>query len=258
MVGAPPRRIQGLTGVAAEAPTTQAVAPRLAAVITLAGAAACWAVLVSQAGAMGGMMGTGALLAFIGTWVFMMAAMMLPSAVPVIRRYSALPGRNLWLVDTVLLVTAYLAVWSVVGVAAYLIYVGLRMPWPSQVRVLGAAVVLAGLYSLTPQQRRFAAVCRATCDGAGLRSARGSVTKGIAYGLNCIGCSGAAMVVMLVAGMSSLIWMAIVAAFVLVYKAGPHGRRLDATMAVVVVTAGLWLTAYPDSMPIVLMPSTIT
>ena len=228
-------------------------APRLAAAITLAAAAACWAVLVSQAIVKSGMTMVGGLPSFSSTWTLMMAAMMLPSAVPFVRRYSALPGRNPWLVDAVILVAAYLAVWSAVGLAAHLLYMTLGMPWPSQVPVLGAAVGLAGLYALTPLHRQFATACRAMCRGAELRSACGSVTKGITYGLNCIGCSAAVMVAMLLAGMSNLVWMMIVAALVLVYKGGPFGRRVEATMAVVVVAAGAWLIAYPDSLPMGLM-----
>lgn len=241
--------------LAAESPTVETVAaPRLAAVITLAAAAACWAVMVSQAGAMSGMrMGIGSLASFSATWTLMMAAMMLPSAVPVIRRYSALSGRNPWLVDIAILVAAYLGVWIVVGVAAYSLYMALGMPWPSQVRVLGAALALAGLFALTPPQRRFTAACRAMCRGVGMRSATGSVTKGIVYGLNCVGCSAAAMAVMVVAGMSNLVWMVIVAALVLLYKVGPHGRRLDAAMAMVVAAAGVWLIASADSVPTALM-----
>ncbi len=107
--------------MAAESPSSRAgfvPAPTLASAVTLATAALCWAVVVSQAGSMGSMgMGLGSLPSFMGTWTVMTAAMMLPSTLPLVRAYAGLPGRNPWPIDTGLLVAAYLAVWALFGLA---------------------------------------------------------------------------------------------------------------------------------------------
>ncbi len=194
-------------------------ASRSATAVTLAAAALCWAILASQAGAMSAMeSGLGTLPSFIGTWTLMMAAMMLPSALSFIRAYAGLPGRN---------------------------------PWP----ILGIALCLASVYALTPMRQRFCAGCRTMCDQVTARPGAGAIASGLGYGLNCVGCSAGLMVVMLVAGMSDLAWMVIVAAIVLLYKVVPHSRVQDTGIALTMLAAGIWLVAFPASAPMLLMPN---
>jgi predicted metal-binding membrane protein len=63
------------------------------------------------------------------------------------------------------------------------------------------------------------------------------------------------MVVMLVAGMSDLAWMVIVATIVLLYKVVPHRRVQDTGIALTMLPAGIWLVAFPASAPMLLMPN---
>jgi predicted metal-binding membrane protein len=62
------------------------------------------------------------------------------------------------------------------------------------------------------------------------------------------------MVVMLVAGMSNVLWMVIAAAISLFYKVTPRTRRLDAAVALIMVVLGLWSAALPATVPSVLLP----
>ncbi len=244
--------------MAAESPSSRAgfvPAPTLASAVTLATAALCWAVVVSQPGSMGSMgMGLGSPPSFMGTWTVMMAAMMLPSALPLVRAYAGLPGRNPWPIDTGLLVAAYLAVWALFGVGAYYVSSALGTRWPSSDRSLGIALCIASLYALTPVKQRFGIGCRSICSQLTARVGTEAITTGVSYGLNCVGCSVGVMVVMLVAGLSNLVWMVIVTAIVLLYKVVLRNRRQNSVIALITLVAGIWLAAFPVSVPMLLMP----
>ena len=123
---------------------TASTAAVLAATLALAGTA--WVVTVRQMQGMdtGVATGLGSLRFFVVVWVSMMAAMMLPGALPaLIRRARA---------DTPLLgvpqfAVSYLAVWALVGLAVYALY------RPHGTAVAGVLTIAAGLYELTPVKR---------------------------------------------------------------------------------------------------------
>jgi predicted metal-binding membrane protein len=101
--------------------TTRTVATASALAATLGLAAASWVVAVRQMNGMdmGAQTRLGSFGFFIGVWVSMMAAMMLPSAAPAALRRAHASGR----VRAVpLFVGSYLAVWTLVGVAVYALY----------------------------------------------------------------------------------------------------------------------------------------
>ena len=91
--------------------------PQAVATLVAGGGLAAW--IVSAARMRGMDMGPGTDLGglgwFLGIWVTMTAAMMLPSAVPAAGQVARLPRRS----PTVLFVAGYLAVWTVYGLAAY-------------------------------------------------------------------------------------------------------------------------------------------
>lgn len=135
---------------------------RLLGLATLALAAACW---ILAAWRMSGMdMGVATRLgpfpSFLAVWIVMMAAMMLPGAAPAAAKAGA--GHSY---SPPLFLGAYLAVWAVVGAAAYVIY------RPHSAQPAAVIVIAAGLYELAPLKRYFRRRCR---DGAG---------SGLAYGL---------------------------------------------------------------------------
>lgn len=236
--------------------TRTEAAPAVAGVATIGVAAVAWVVVVTQMSmAMGGGMGmglsAGALGVFAVTWVVMMAAMMLPPTAPLAATFVRRLGRSSsWPVGLAALVGAYLAVWTVLGVA---LYTGWNMVTPSLPlkATLGGAIAFAGLYALTPFKRAGQARCLQMCrqstrvDGSVFRA---GLQQGLAYGLGCIGCSGGLMVPVLVAGMSDLRLMVVAAVLVLMYKLDhPWLRRAELVVAVAlaVVGAGLMLAGHP-------------
>jgi predicted metal-binding membrane protein len=203
--------------------------PMVAAVVVLAVAGVAWAAMVDHSRAMAGMdMGLGPIESFAATWVVMMAAMMLPSAVPVVLEFArTAERRRRWQIATAVLAATYLGVWLMFGVVCYVIYTALRMPWPNQAGVVGVALALAGVYSLSPIKRASQARCRELCALHGplpFNLMRSAAVAGARYGLSCLGCSAALMVAMILIGMSSLWCGVILSIVVLIYKLAPPLR----------------------------------
>jgi predicted metal-binding membrane protein len=230
-------------------PGGEVARPVIAALVILAIAGVAWAVMVHRSRAMAGMdgmdMGLGPIESFAATWVLMMAAMMLPSAVPVVLEFARTAERRRgWQLATGVLAVTYLGVWLIFGVVCYALYTIARMPWPNQPLVTGLALVLAGVYSLSPIKRASQTRCRELCALHGplpFDVTRSAAVVGARYGLSCLGCSAALMVAMVLIGMSSLWWTVIVGAVVLVYKFAPRLSLRD-ELALSLALAALGVT----------------
>jgi predicted metal-binding membrane protein len=164
------------------------------ALTTLAVAAASWVLAIRQMDEMGKVAGLGSFAFFAGLWVSMMAAMMLPGAVPAVSNYARASG----LFRAVpVFIGSYLAVWTLVGVAIYAFY---RAHGSA---AAGVVVIAAGLYELTPLKR----VSRRRC--------RENVRSGFQFGLCCAGSSIGLMVMLVALGLMSITWMSLIAVVVL-------------------------------------------
>lgn len=228
-------------------------ARRRTALLLVAGAAIAWAVTVERMRGMDAGPGTdlGGLGWYLGIWVTMTAAMMLPSAVPAAGRAARVARRD----PTVLFVAGYLAVWTVYGLAAYAVYRALGSlavgsfawdehgPW-----IAGAVIAAAGIYELTPVKRRSLRRCREA------RHPDRPLRSGLAHGLDCVGCSGGLMAVLFVLGVMSLFWMALVAAVIFAQKVPRHGARLVPPVAASLVALGIWIAVSPASVPELTQP----
>src|SRR5436190_2698882 len=218
------------------------------AIPLLAGSAVARAVTVERMRGMDAGPGTdlGGLGWYLGIWVTMTAAMMLPSAVPAAGQVARLARRN----PTALFVSGYLAVWTAYGLAAFGFYRFLtslgtgwlawdgRGPW-----VAGAVIAAAGIYELTPVKRRSLRRCRSA------RRPESALRSGLAHGLDCVGCSAGLMAVLFVLGVMSLFWMALVAVAIFAEKVLPLGAWLATPLAVVLVALGFWVSVSPASVP---------
>jgi len=222
--------------------------PIVATLAVLAVAGIAWAAMVRHSRSMAGMdgmdMGLGPIESFAATWFVMMAAMMLPSAVPVVLEFARRAERRRgWPLATGVLAATYLGVWLVFGVVSYVIYTALRMPWPKQPVVVGLALALAGVYSLSPLKRASQARCRELCALHGplpFNLMRSAVVAGVRYGFSCIGCSAALMVAMVLLGMSSLWWGVILGLVVLIYKfVPPLPIRYELALSAALVALGV-------------------
>jgi predicted metal-binding membrane protein len=217
-------------------------------ILLVAGAVAAWAVTVVRMRGMDAGPGTnlGGLGGYLGIWVTMTAAMMLPSAAPA----AGQVGRLARGAPAVLFVAGYLAVWTVYGLTAYGLYRLVTtfdtgwLAWDERgPYVAGAVIVAAGIYELTPVKRRSLRRCRiARHPGRALES-------GLTHGVDCVTCSGGLMAVLFVLGVMSLSWMALVAVAIFAEKVLPHGSWLTGPLAVVLVALGIWVGVSPASVP---------
>ena len=152
---------------------------------------------------------------FLSMWTPMTAAMMAPSAMPFI--VSLARRSRPWPPAAALAVAAYLLVWTAFGAAVYYVSGTVSLPVPAAMAA-GAAIVLAGLYSLTPWMRAGQARCIAMCTEQKQLGLRGAFFEGVAYGSSCILCSAGVMLAVVALGMTNVAWVALGAAIVLVYK----------------------------------------
>jgi predicted metal-binding membrane protein len=105
------------------------------------------------------------------------------------------------------------------------------------------ALALAGVYSVSPIKRASQARCRELCALHGplpFNLMRSAAVAGARYGLSCLGCSAALMVAMVLLGMSSLWWAAILGIVVLIYKLAPPLRmRYELALSAALVALGV-------------------
>jgi predicted metal-binding membrane protein len=200
----------------------------LTVLVVLVAAALAWILTIQQSRSMAAMdteMGLGSLSSFATTWLVMMAAMMLPTALPLVYEFAHnAEGRTGWQVATAVLGVAYLSVWLVFGLVCYAVYRAVNMPWPYQNLIGGLALMFAALYALTPIKRASEARCRELCalhDPLPFNLLRGALVAGARYGLSCMGCTAGLMVAAVIIGMTSLSWMFIISGLILVYKLAP-------------------------------------
>src|SRR5437660_12932150 len=186
---------------------------------------------------------TGAAASFLGMWVVMMVAMMLPSLMPMLWRYRQAVGTtgNTRLGRlTALVGVGYFFVWTVFGMAAFPLGVALARAVPIAV---GVVVLIAGCLQLTAWKARHLAYCReAPGRGHTLPADAGTAWRhGLRLGLHCSQCCAGLMAVLLVIGVIAPRAMAVVAAAITVERLAPDGERVARATGAVVVVAGLFL-----------------
>jgi predicted metal-binding membrane protein len=205
---------------------------------------------------------------YVGIWVTMMAAMMLPSVAPVVLVFHRVAveraRRSEPFVRTWIFALGYLAVWAAYGVAAYGLYrlvagLGLGvLDWDrGGPYVAGAAVVAAGLYELTPLKSACLRHCRSPLGfvrHSWREGVQGAFRMGALHGGYCVGCCFGLMLLLFALGVMSLTWMAVVAALIFAQKVLPRGQQLAKGFAVAFLAAGVWIAAAPGSVPGLTLP----
>jgi predicted metal-binding membrane protein len=224
-------------------------APAVIVLAFLIVAALGWALTIAWSRSMGDMtMGLGSIGPFAASWTAMMAAMMLPSAAPLVFDFARnAEGRRGWQAATALFGVTYLGVWLAFGIVCYALYNAIGMPWPHQELLGGVALVISGLYALTPLKRASEARCRELCALHGplpFNLMHSAVVVGARYGLSCLGCSAGLMLAIVLMGMSNLVWMIVLAAVISVYKLAPSPTlRGRLALSAVVVALGVLFAA---------------
>lgn len=171
-------------------------------------------------------------------WTIMMVAMMLPSAVPAILLYGSMARKNRErgsVLPSVWLFTAgYLAAWTAFGLVATLLQAALRgaalvspMMASSSNLLNGGLLIVAGVYQWLPAKHACLDKCRDPLQSFLFRwrsGASGTFRMGLEHGAFCTGCCWALMLLLFTAGVMNLLWVALIAAYVLAEKLLPAPR----------------------------------
>jgi predicted metal-binding membrane protein len=192
---------------------------------------------------------------FLGMWVVMMVAMMLPTLVPMLRRYRQAVGRTgetrLGRL-TALVGVGYFFVWTVFGMVVFplgvaLAAIGMRHPVLARAVpiAVGLVVLIAGSLQFTAWKAHHLACCReASGRGHTLPADAGTAWRhGLRLGLQCSRCCAGLMAILLVIGVMDLRAMAVVTAAITVERLARAGERVARAIGAVVVGAGLFLIA---------------
>jgi predicted metal-binding membrane protein len=186
-------------------------------------------------------------------WAVMMVAMMVPSASPLILMVAAANrkrrGRDDPLVPTGVFLTGYLAVWTAFSVAATATQWGLHTTALLSPAMVGTSPVLGGLLLLTAGLFQFTSLkqacltyCRSPLGfvmGHWREGSVGALRMGLEHGLYCVGCCWVLMVLLFVAGVMNLLWVAAISLFVLAERVLPKGALIGRFGGVALVVAAL-------------------
>jgi predicted metal-binding membrane protein len=247
---------------------------RVTALFLLAVAAIAWLVTLDR---MDGMdMGPGTDLGsfgwFAGVWAVMMAAMMLPSLVPMAGAYARRArGGAAWvtpqsLVGTTLFTAGYLLAWVLTGLVAWVIFEVVSsldlgfLSWDDGGRyVAGAVIAGAALYELTPMK----AECLRHCRDRDLLVADwregpdGAARMGLGQGAYCIGSSWALMAALFALGVMSITWMIVIAALIAIEKLLPWREPAVGVTVALLLTLAAGVAFFPGELPGLTVPADI-
>jgi predicted metal-binding membrane protein len=193
--------------------------------------------------------------AFLLAWQVMLAAMMLPSSLPLVRmfaRASASQPRPRAAMAGFL--GGYLLVWTAFGALAFAFDIGVHAtvdasPWlEGHTWALGAGLLaLAGAFQFSSLKYACLDKCRHPAQfmmrfyrrgpGAGMR-------LGLRHGLFCLGCCWALMLVMFSVGVASLVAMAALTALMVHEKTQPRGRQVVPAAGVTLLVSALLVAGF--------------
>jgi predicted metal-binding membrane protein len=186
---------------------------------------------------------------FLLAWQVMVAAMMLPSSLPLARLFAAASaGQPRPRAAMAGFLGGYALVWSAFGALAFAFDLGVHAavhasPWLHAHEWLlgGSVLVLAGAFQFT----RLKDACLDNCRHPAAfllrfyeRGTAGGLRVGARHGVFCVGCCWALMLVMFAAGVASLLWMALLTAIMVHEKTRPLGARAVPVTGLALLAAG--------------------
>lgn len=247
---------------------TDTARPRAAIVVALLVVAAfAWLLLAVQSDGMDEdermlTMGMGFPL-FVGTWSLMMAAMMLPTASPMIDAFVRVQANNRArgnrFVSPLAFVAGYLLVWCSIGVIAFVLArwleeLAMDHMWlmDNGARLGGVLIIAAGVYQLSPLKRVCLGKCRTPMSFVATSwrdGTPGAVRMGIEHGAFCLGCCWLLFAILFPLGIMNVAIMAVVTALIFAEKVLPQGERVSRFAGFALVAYGFVVLAVPDALP---------
>lgn len=192
---------------------------------------------------------------FLFFWTIMMAAMMLPALSPMVSiQYERLRRQSHSVISQSIrlgtFLLGYLLVWCCFGLPVFLLALlsnQLVLHAPLLGVGLGIALfVFAGIYQMTPLQRRYLAHCnpslsRCACatQGAHAHSLFSDLKAGVLHSISCLGCCGNLMIILIAVGLMNLFWMVLITFVIFIQKVWQHGDRLNSLLGMALVVYGM-------------------
>jgi len=187
-------------------------------------------------------------------WTVMMAAMMIPSASPLILLFATINQKRRQeedpFVSTGAFLAGYLAAWTVFSALATVVQWGLQTATMLSHMMIGnpvlggAFLIAAGLFQWAPLKNACLTRCRSPLGfliNEWREGTRGALIMGLRHGMYCIGCCWLLMSLMFVTGVMNLLWMAIITIFVLLEKIVPAGYWVSRMAGLLLVAWGTWM-----------------
>jgi predicted metal-binding membrane protein len=197
----------------------------------------------------------GATASFVGMWITMMMAMMLPSLMPMLWRYreALVSAGHAQLARLSMIVGAgYFFVWALLGMAVFPIgtmLAAIEMQHAALAQavplMMGATVLIVGALQFSAWKARHLACCRAgqACCKTIQADAGTAWRHGISLGIHCAHCCAGLTVILLIIGVMDLRAMAVVMAAITLERLASDGERVARTIGGVMVVAGMVLMA---------------
>jgi predicted metal-binding membrane protein len=190
-------------------------------------------------------------------WLVMMIAMMTPSVAPLILIFATVNRQRRQqdhpFVNTLYLMTGYFLIWAAFSLAAtslqwLLQQISMLNPeMKTTSKILGSTIlILAGIFQFTPLKQTCLKHCRSPLGFVLLHwkeGKQGALRMGIENGFYCVGCCWMLMVLLFVAGIMNLLWVALIALFVLVEKISPGIKWIPYVAGLVLIVYGVLLLA---------------
>jgi predicted metal-binding membrane protein len=204
---------------------------------------------------------------FLASWLVMIVAMMFPAATPMILAHFKLTRRQnpagRAFRSTLLFMMGYLTVWGLSGIAVYLVakegeLLAAHSNWlmGEASRLGGALLGFAGLYQLTAAKRICLTKCRHPKEDFQLETRRqgyiGSLSRGLRYGVACLGCCWLLCLILLPLGMLNVLIMMLLAAVMYAERTLAHGPVIGWLAGAGLVLFGGLVVFDPSLLPMVM------
>jgi predicted metal-binding membrane protein len=190
-------------------------------------------------------------------WAVMMVAMMVPSAAPMILTFLSVNQRRREsrrpFTPVGFFIAGYLAVWTLYAAIAAIAQWELHkaslvssMMVASSPAFSGGLLIAAGVFQWTPLKHACLKGCRSPLTflmSEWREGSTGALTMGLRHGAYCVGCCWVLMALLFVAGVMNLLWVAVIALFVLAEKILPKGQLVGRLAGIVLFAAGAVILA---------------
>ncbi len=188
-------------------------------------------------------------------WAVMMVAMMIPSAAPMILLFAAIKRRGADagrpVVSTGIFAAGYILIWTVFSAAATVAQWALEQAALLSSMMVsvspylgGGLLIAAGAYQMTPLKQVCLKHCRSPAHFLSAhwrKGPGGALRMGLEHGAFCLGCCWVLMGLLFVGGVMNLLWIAVIAGFVLLEKVVPRGVLVGRVTGGLLILAGLWM-----------------